>query len=259
MKNPRCHKKCYIFYIIKKDWLSPYCTTLATSFIKEHIPSNLHKQEVDVVGQLVGFDTRMQDKKVLILVKCNDYKIGVCIMYNFRNSDLYHIKNMNRLFPRPWSWTPSRKMQLMVLEENAREISSLIFNLSLLCYYPRYPFLNSVYVLELSDKLGILNWRNACLSYKLLYTILHELLFYSKPIFIFRMALLCNRLWFLSKGRQRMLLLFILFWFNRKVQLFYSTKVCANFRRMRKFQNLFISIIWLIIYPILLLKISTIK
>ena len=32
-----------------------------------------------------------------------------------------------------------------------------------------------------------------------------------------------------------MLLLFILFWFNRKVQLFYSTKVCANFRRMRKF------------------------
>ena len=98
---PDAIKKCYIFYIIKKDWLSPYCTSLATSFIKEHIPSNLHKQEVDVVGQLVGFDTRMQDKKVLILVKCNDYKIGVCIIYNFRNSDLYHIKNMSRLFPRP--------------------------------------------------------------------------------------------------------------------------------------------------------------
>ena len=49
-------------------------------------------------------------KKVLILVKCNDYKIGVSFMYNVRNSDLYHIKNMNRLFPRPWSWTPSRKI-----------------------------------------------------------------------------------------------------------------------------------------------------
>ena len=196
MKNPRCYKKFYIFYFVEKDWLSPYCTTLATSFIKEHIPSNLHKQEVDVVGQLVGFDTRIQDKKVLILVKCNDNKIGVSIMYNFKNGGLYHIKNMNRLFPRPWFWTPSRnaRMQIIIFEENAIEISSLIFNLSLLCYDPRYPFLNSVYVLELSDKLGILNWRNACLSYKLLYTILHELLFYSKPIFAFRMALLCNRL-----------------------------------------------------------------
>ena len=74
--------------------------TLSLFFVK-YIPANLHKQEVDVVGQLVGFDTHMQDKKVLILVKCNDYKIGVSLMYNFRNSDLYHIKNMNRLFPRP--------------------------------------------------------------------------------------------------------------------------------------------------------------
>ena len=148
-------------------------------------------------------------------------------------------------------------MQLMVFEENAIEISSLIFNLSLLCYDPRYPFLNSVYVLELSDKLGILNWRNACLSYKLLYTILHELLFYSKPIFIFRMALLCNRLWFLSKGRQRMLLLFILFWFNRKVQLFYSTKVCANFRRMRKFLQLNLQTRKIIILKWLLLFLQT--
>ena len=32
-----------------------------------------------------------------------------------------------------------------------------------------------------------------------------------------------------------MLLLFILFWFHRKVKLFYSTKVCVNSRRMRKF------------------------
>ena len=129
-------------------------------------------------------------------------------------------------------------MQLMVLEENAREISSLIFNLSLLCYDPRYPFLYSVYVLELSDKLGILNWRNACLSYKLLYTILHELLFYSKPIFIFRMALLCNRLWFLSKGRQRMLLLFILFWFNRKVNLFTQQKFVQTSDVWESFQQL---------------------
>ena len=75
------------------------------------------------------------------------------------------------LYKIPIHWTVSFGPKLVVSKN-----ISLINNTS-------YPFLTSVYVLELSDKLGILNWRNACLSYKLLYTILHELLFYQKPIF----------------------------------------------------------------------------
>ena len=51
-------KKCKIlqgFYAIIKH-------TLSLFFVK-YIPANLHKQEVDVFGQHVGFDTHRQDKK----------------------------------------------------------------------------------------------------------------------------------------------------------------------------------------------------